>query len=237
MYRGVVKDGDINALSSKVAKMQSKLDELRETEDELDRLCEAMKKDYERAKKNPENEFYAYVTRDDLIDVFGENSVILTVRNFTEKQTKHQPNENDDEEEHILRVKGRFKKIDVRLVTTDGEAIQQGPPQSDDTATEGESSDKQILASQPMPREINSDKRRTNRRRKPEQVEIRDDDSNTEIDEQNSTNLSNTAEEDREKEERIETAKALLGFRPPKKQRKRNFDDDYDSFESRYNHS
>lgn len=211
--------------------MQTKLDELRETEEQLDRLCEAMTKDHERAKKNPENEYYAYVTRDDLLEVFGEDSVILTVRNFTDKQTKIQPNEDDDGEKHILRVKGRFKKVDVRLVTTDGEAIQQRPPQSDDNATEGESGDKQFSASQPIPRANNSDKRRTNRRRKPEQLEIRDDDSNT--DEQNSIILSNTAEEDKELEERKATAKTLLGYCPPRKQRKRNFDDEY---ESRYNH-
>lgn len=229
IYRGVVNDGDMSVLSNKVSTMQAKLNHLRETEENLDRLCKAMRENYKQARKSPSNEFFAYVTRDDLLDVFGKDSVILTVRNcdtIREGKTKIE----DDTEQKTLRVHGRWKKVDVRLVTTDGEVSRTTPTRTDDTESEVESIDmqKSVSASQPEAKNNAMGNRRPGRRRKPDKFELKDEDS-VEIDAIKSTNLT---EEEKELEERRITAKTLLGYRPPLKQRKRNFDEEW--LESRY---
>lgn len=209
--------------------MQAKLNHLRETEENLDRLCKAMRENYKQARKSPSNEFFAYVTRDDLLDVFGKESVILTVRNCDTVREGKIKNE-DDVEKKTLRVHGRWKKVDVRLVTTDGDVSRQPPTRTDDTENEVESIDTQkpVSASQPEAKNIATGSRRPGRRRKPDKLELKDEDT-IEIEEIKSTNLT---EEENELEERRITAETLLGYRPPHKQRKRNFDEEW--LESRY---
>lgn len=228
--RGVVNDGDMSVLSNKVSSMQSKLNNLRETEENLDRLCKAMKENYKQARKSPSNEFFAYVTRDDLLEIFGEDKVILTVRNcdtVREGKTK----EVDCPEKQTLRVHGRWKKVDVRLVTTNGEVASK-PVRTDETETDGELSDAQKSASTSQPDNKTNviGGRRPGRRRKPEQFELKDDESSVESDQQKNKKLS---DEEKEREEWRITAETLLGYRPPLKQRKRNLDEDW--LESRYN--
>lgn len=227
LYRGVVNDGDMSVLSNKVTAMQARLNHLRETEENLDRLCKAMRENYKHARKSPSNEFFAYVTRDDLLDVFGDDSIILTVRNCdTIRQGKCKTDENL--EKHTLRVQGRWKKVDVRLVTTDGELTTRAPEEPE---TDGESSgtQKTLSASQP---ETAVGSRRPGRRRKPERLELKDDDSSVESDnvKRFKTNLN---EEEKELEERRITAETLLNYQPTPTQRKRYLDEDW--IECRYN--
>lgn len=227
-YRGVVKDGDLNALSSKVARIQKRVDSLREQEETLDRLCAAMKKEHELAKKNPENHMYAYITRDDLLEIYGDDKVILTLRNFADVRQKITKTE-ENVQKHILKVHGRFKKVDVRLVTTSGEALQQKPQ----TVEDNEDSDKQLPLTEVAALTTSDIVKRRNRRRKPAKLETKDDD---EFDEK-SVGKKSTKDggvEDKELDERRVLAKTLLGYRPPAKLIKRSFDDDCDTFECWY---
>lgn len=221
--RGVVNDGDMSVLSNKVSSMQAKLNNLRETEENLDRLCKAMRENYKQARKNPSNEFYSYVTRDDLLDVFGKDSVILTVRNCdTIRRSKIK--EEDDHTSSTLRVHGRWKAVDVRLVTTEGEVAPQSESNTDEPETDVELSEKSESSSQPAPKNNVIGNRRPGRRRKPERIELKDEDCSIEMDQSKLTSLT---DEEKEQEERRITAEILLGYRPPLKQRKRTLDEDW----------
>lgn len=244
LKRGVVNDGDMSVLSKKVSTMQSKLNQMRETEENLDRLCKAMRENYKNARKSPSNDFFSYVTRDDLLEVFGKESVILTIRNcdtIRENALKAE----DNTKKHTLKVSGRWKAVDVRLVTTDGDVAAQKSTTSVVANTvenldNGESSQKTISASQPESKCVATYSRRPGRRRKPDQkVDVKDDD-NTEIEPPPAKMKPQppvappkelTPEEIELQEKRI-TAETLLGYRPPFKQRKRYFDEDW--LESRY---
>lgn len=232
IHRGVVNDGDMSVLSNKVSAMQARLNGLRETEENLDRLCKAMKLNYQQSRRSPSNEFFAYVTRDDLLDVFGEESVILTVRNCDTIRTGTTKDEYDSEK-HTLRVHGRWKKVDVRLVTTDGEVERNTTRTSEEHETDGDSNEtqKKMASIQPEPKNSNG-ARRPGRRRKPERLELKDDDSNVEVEQVKRFKPALT-EEEKELEERRITAETLLGYRPPLVQRKRNFEEDW--LECRYN--
>lgn len=234
LIRGVVKDGDISALSERVAALQERVNSLRETENTLDHLCRAMKENYRQTRKSPSNEYYAYVTRDDLIDVFGEDSVTLTVRNFdtVRESTKTAEEDETDVEKHTLRVHGLYKTVDVRLVTTDGEMRHRTPPPPDDSELDSNGSSQIQSSSQPIAKSSEqSIKRRPGRRRK---TEIKDDDADRDASNQNLANISaSESTEDNELAERRLLAKSLLGYRPPRKQLKRNLDDESDSFECR----
>lgn len=208
------------------------MDNLRETEETLDRLCGAMKTEHERAKRDPVNNMYAYVTRDDLLDVFGEDSATLTMRNFTEIRQKTRKTEENEITEHILNVSGKFKKVDVRLVTTDGEALEHKPQSNDETTAEDDASDKQCSTSQSsISNASDMGARRPNRRRKPEKLETKDDENGIEMDDMPITQSTKDEEVDNELEERRLVAEALLGYRPPSKLKKRNFDADCEAFE------
>lgn len=218
--------------------MQARLTRLREKEEDLDRLCRAMRENYKQAKNSPSNDFYAYVTRDDLLNVYGEDSVILTVRNF-DTLRKGEIIAEDGSIKHTLRVNGRWKKVDVRLVTTDGEITRNTRNRtSEEPSTDGESSEtnKTISASQPESKTNATGNRRPGRRRKPERFELKDDDSSVESDQAKrfKPTLTEEEQEKKEKEERQVTADILLKYRPTRVQRKRNLDEDW--LECRYNY-
>lgn len=210
--------------------MQARLNRLRETEENLDRLCKSMRENYKQARKSPSNEFFAYVTRDDLLDVFGKDSCILTMRNC-DTIRKGKTKIEEDSEKHTLRVHGKWKKVDVRLVTTDGEITRQT---SDEPVTDGDSSETQKATSASQPESKNNavENRRPGRRRKPERLELKDDDSSVDTD-QAKRFKANLTEEEKELEDRRITAETLLGYRPPPMQRKRILDEDW--LECRYN--
>lgn len=206
------------------------MDSLRETEETLDRLCVAMKKEHELAKKNPENQMYAYITRDDLLEIYGDDKVVLTLRNFADVRQKTTKADEDAAPAHILKVNGRFKKVDVRLVTTNGEALQQ-QQQQPQPIEDNDDSDKQLPATETAALTPSDISNRRNRRRKPAKLETKDD----EFDEKASAKkTTNDHGEDKELAERRVLAKTLLGYRPPAKLMKRNFDDDCDTFECWY---
>lgn len=233
--RGVVNDGDMSVLSKKVSTMQSKLNKLRETEENLDRLYKAMRENYKHTRRSPTHEFFAYVTRDDLLEVFGNESVILTVRNCDTIREGTSKVENSLKR-HTLRVKGRWKADDVRLVTTDGDVAAQpsaGQATADGDAANVDSvSNEPASASQPEP-SVATYSRRPGRRRKPERIELKEDDG-VEIEQpaklQQPPKVLTPVET--EQQERRITAETLLGYRPPYEQQKRHFEEDW--LESRY---
>lgn len=229
-----MQDGDISALSSRVTELQSRVNHLREKEEHLDRLCKAMKENYKQARKDPTNEYYAYVTRDDLLDVFDNDSMILTVRNCDTIRQSTRTSEEDDEEieTHTLRLHGRWKAVDVRLVTTDGELTRRTPD-----GTESETSDKVQSASQSKPDELNNRRPGRRRRRKEENIQFKtDEESGAELNESNKKRPRNDNQngEDEELKERRITAQTLLGYRPQRKELKRNLDDGSDSYDRKY---
>lgn len=208
----------MSVLSNKVSSMQARLNHLRETEENLDRLCKAMQENYKQARKSPSNEYFAYVTRDDLVDVFGKDSTILTVRNCdTIRQGK-----TKDALKQTLRVHGLWKKVDVRLVTNDGEVAQKTIQTSDETEMDGELSGVPKISSN-QSESNNNASRKPGRRRKPERFELKEDDSSIEP-EQLKRSKTNVTEEEKELLERRITAETLLGYRPPRVQRKRDLD-------------
>lgn len=202
-----------------------------------------MKENLEQTKKDPTNQYYAYVTRDDLVEVYPDNSVILTIRNYDDYEATNDDyddeddayeEEEDSQEPRTMRIRGRWKTIDVRLVTDDGEALQHDPSVAESIKNEikEEKERNECLydipsyllgpTSSSQPTESTEN---TNRRSIRPKRFLR-----TEIEETNNGSMVN---EINEHEERRITARALLGYRPPKKQLKRNLDEVSDSFESR----
>lgn len=218
----------MSVLSNKVSSMQSRLNHLRETEENLDRLCKAMRENYKQARKNPANEFFSYVTRDDLLDVFGKDSVILTARKC---DTIRQSKSEDSPKKHTLRLNAPYKKIDVRLVTTDGEVTKE-TQNADERETDSDANESHTSANQSESKSNTIGVRRPGRRRKPERIEVKDDDISLEPAVKR-TKQNSTEEEDEDLEERRITAQTLLGYRPSLVQRKRNFDEDW--IECKYN--
>lgn len=240
--RGVVNDGDMSVLSKKVSTMQSKLNQMRETEENLDRLCKAMRENYKHARKSVTNDFFAYVTRDDLLQVFGNDSVILTLKNCdTIREGSKMKAENGSKKHHSLQVNGRWKAVDVRLVTNDGQVAAQSTASTDVgnivANLDDDSSHKTVSASQPETKSAVAYSRRPGRRRKPDQkIDIKDDDDddNDAIIEPPSKLKPQPPKEltpdELDQQERQLTAQTLLGYRPQYKQRR--FEDDW--LESRY---
>lgn len=227
-------DGDMSVLSKKVSTMQSKLNKMRETEENLDRLCKAMRENYKHARKSLPNDFFAYVTRDDLLEVFGDDSVILTIKNCDTIREGKIKVENDAKK-HSLQVNGRWKAVDVRLVTNDGQVAAQSTALPAIANSDGESSHKES-ASQPEPKSVVTYTRRPGRRRKPDQkIDIRDDEDDDAIIEPPSKIKpppppKELTSDELEQQEKQITAQTLLGYRPQYKQRR--FEDDW--LESRY---
>lgn len=235
-FRGVVQDGDISALSTRVTQLQSKVNHLREKEEQLDRLCKAMKENYRQARKDPANEYYAYVTRDDLLKAFGDNSVILTVRNCETIREGKRESDEDESVKHTLRANGRWKSVDVRLVTTEGELIEQTPNKIIDETEAATETSVNIETTIKAVATINN-KRPGRRRRKDDNIQFKiDEDSSVDNDESSSkrSRHEQTSDDEKELEERRITAQTLLGYRPPKRELKRNLYDDQASIESKW---
>lgn len=236
LFRGVVQDGDISALSSRVTQLQSRVDYLRDKEEQLDRLCKAMKENYRQARKDPVNEYYSYVTRDDLLKAFGDNSVILTVRNCETIREGIRESDEDEGIKHTLRANGQWKSVDVRLVTTDGELTEQTPNEfigeteaATETSVNIETTVKAVAT--------NNNKRPGRRRRKDDNIQFKiDEESSVDNDESSSKRSRNeqTSDDEKELEERRITAQTLLGYRPLKRELKRNLYDDQASFDSKW---
>lgn len=65
---------------------------------------------------------YLYVTRDDLIDCFGDN-VILTLKNYDKYEEPAYQEDDTLIYNRILKVSSKNSPIDVRLVTNDGNSV------------------------------------------------------------------------------------------------------------------
>ncbi|KAH8390863.1 hypothetical protein KR215_001021 [Drosophila sulfurigaster] len=90
-------------------------DHLKTIEDDLDRQLEYAQRNLHFIMQDPSNQSYAYVTRDDLLQLYGDDSV-FTIPNYDE-EVEIQRNESE------LRVSlDNGSTIDIRLVTNQGKA-------------------------------------------------------------------------------------------------------------------
>lgn len=74
------------------------------------------------ALQDPILKRYLYVTRDDLIDCFGDD-VVLTLKNYEKYETPAYQEDDLLIYDRILKVSSRNSPIDVRLVTSDGNSV------------------------------------------------------------------------------------------------------------------
>lgn len=228
-FRGLAESGgDIDSISYRVDDLKEKLDELKRQEDELDQHCKIMTENLKQARNDPANQYYSYVTRDDLVSVFGNEDVVLTVRNYDSCDSSPP----EDTKRKTLRLYGRWKSIDVRLVTNEGESLRSSinldralvENEQNGSAATGVSSSQPSKGSEAM---APTNKRRTRRRKR--HIVKEDDDEDDIL----TTATTNEDETKGEIDERLATAQALLGFRPSRKHLKRNLDEVSDSFECR----
>lgn len=70
----------------KTAILKTTIDQLIDDEALLDQQCNRMQRELLRTQRDPDNTFYAYVLREDLVDCFGDN-LVLTMRNFDYYET------------------------------------------------------------------------------------------------------------------------------------------------------
>lgn len=228
-YRGLAESGgDIDSISYRVDDLKEKLEQLKSQEEELDQHCRMMAENLKQTRKDPTNQYYAYVTRDDFVSVFGNDDVVLTIRNFDSCDS----GPSDDAKRQTLRLYGRWKSIDVRLVTDDGESMrttatfetEMAEKQKTESNASGVSFSQPLEGSEPM---ATINKRQARRRKR---HIVKEDDADNKI-----LTISTTIGDGTEKEidERRATAQALLGYRPPRKHLKRNLDEVSDSFECR----
>lgn len=228
-YRGLAESGgDIDSISYRVDDLREKLEELRSQEEELDHHSRVMRENLKQTRNDPNNQYYAYVTRDDFVSVFGEDDVVLTIRNYDSCDSSP----SEDAKRQTLRLYGKWKSIDVRLVTAEGESMRPSinfETEMADTEQNG-SNAVGMSSSQPAKEKeaIASINKRRARRRKRHIVKEDDEDDDV-------LTISTAAggATDRKIDERLATAQTLLGFRPSRKHLKRNLDEVSDSFECR----
>lgn len=72
---------DPHEIAMRVAVLKTTIDQLADEEETLDRHTDIIRLELKRALENPDNQYYAYVTRDDIVEGFGDD-VILTIRNY-----------------------------------------------------------------------------------------------------------------------------------------------------------
>lgn len=101
-----------------------------------------------QTKESSYNQFYNYITRDDLLNIFG-NDVVLTIKNYDTKSLSDYTMDGSGEKEaRSVRFRSIWKGIDVRLVTNNGETLRKTNTSSsdgengtyDDVASSSESS-------------------------------------------------------------------------------------------------
>lgn len=229
-YRGLAESGgDIDSISCRVNDLKEKLEQLKSQEEELDRHCRVMTENLKQTRNDPTNQYYAYATRDDFVTVFGSDDVVLTIRNYDSCDSSP----SDDVKRQTLRLYGRWKSIDVRLVTDEGDSMRTSIHFETKTETEkeqngsnavGVSSSQPVKGSEAM---ATMNKRRAGRRKR---HIVKEDDEDNDVLAMPVT-IGRGAEKD--VDERLAIAQALLGFRPTRKHLKRNLDDASDSFECR----
>lgn len=106
---------DPDTIGMRTAILKTTIDQLIEDETRLDRQCHHIRLELQHAQRNPSNAYFAYVTRDDLIDCFGDN-VVLTMRDFDFYET-----DVSGAMAKELRVVSQNTPVEVRLVTQEGD--------------------------------------------------------------------------------------------------------------------
>lgn len=179
-----------------------------------------MRENLKQTKNDPTNQYYAYVTRDDLVSAFGSEDVVLTIRNYDSCDSSS----SDDAKRQTLRLYGRWKSIDVRLVTDEGDSMRKSINFETDMTEKEENIANTIGISSSQPVKgsdalSNVNKRRARRRKR---HIVKEDDEDNDI-----STISTTIDgcADKPIDERLATAQTLLGFRPTRKHLKRNLDD------------
>lgn len=77
---------DEDHLATVLDKVEKKRLQLKMEEEELDRHIKYIIHDQQNVRASPVNQSFAYVTRDDLVEAFGD-TVILTVQNYDKYET------------------------------------------------------------------------------------------------------------------------------------------------------
>lgn len=190
-----------------------------------------MAENLKQTRNDPNNEYYAYVTRDDLVDVFERDDVVLTIRNFDRCDRSSASSNDNVKRSHTLRLHGQWKPIDVRLVTEEGEAmrattnnlkIENGTTNSEQNEFNG-----MIVGipSQQPTDELTGARRRGRRRKRHiiKEDENENEDADTVSD---GMEIVNDGDINQKLDERMSTAQTLFGFQPTRKYLKRNLDED-----------
>lgn len=108
----------------KVMHLQTVASSLKEEEDELTEHCMYMRQNLKNILGDTVNQSYAYVTRDDLLDCYGEDNVM--VLRCSEKMQLSVPLKSEAEEsECALQISSQMREIDVRLLTKQGRSLVQ----------------------------------------------------------------------------------------------------------------
>lgn len=113
---------DEDHLATVLDKVEKKRLQLKMEEEELDRHIKYIIHDQQNVRASPVNQSFAYVTRDDLVEAFGD-TVILTVQNYDKYETPLlQINDSIIANRFLCITAETGSMVDVRLVTNDGDS-------------------------------------------------------------------------------------------------------------------
>lgn len=113
---------DEDHLATVLDKVEKKRLQLKMEEEELDRHIKYIIHDQQIVRASPVNQSFAYVTRDDLVEAFGD-TVILTVQNYDKYETPLlQINDSIIANRFLCITAETGSMVDVRLVTNDGDS-------------------------------------------------------------------------------------------------------------------
>lgn len=158
-----------------------------------------MKENVRQTKESAYNQYYTYITRDDLLDIFGEDDVVLTIKNYETMSTASHADSDTKTLPRTVRFRGNWKCIDVRLVTNNGAMKAE---QISDKRDEGQSAPVVSINTNRGPNRLKRGKQRTAGK------------TPNEIQESIKTKPSEDKMDCNEEADRRATAKALLHFAP-----------------------
>lgn len=121
-FRGISSGINIVETTSRAENLSIKLKQLIEDEEIIDKHYEYIQQSLKNSFEDPNNKKLAYVTRDDLLDAYGDNKLILTIRKCDAIDTPAIHTNENIILNRALKVTSKGCCVDVRLVTDDGES-------------------------------------------------------------------------------------------------------------------
>ncbi|XP_055695256.1 transcription factor E2F5 [Lutzomyia longipalpis] len=111
--------------SQRATQLQSVANQLKEEEEELTQHCVYMRQNLRNSIEDIVNQSYAYITRDDLLDCYSDDAVL--VLRCPEKMQIAVPSVKTEnvQDRPSLKVSSQMREIDVRLLTTEGRSLVQ----------------------------------------------------------------------------------------------------------------